>query len=437
MNRPNSVFDSFALAPLSAGDIIDRAVRIYRQQFWRLLQIVIWPSLIAYTGVILYTFGLRNFALDRGDERIFLGVVMTGGGFLIYLLGKMAFYVVLGGTARSLVNYLLNHEPLKPRAVYQAVKERFWSLAGAVLLVGMIVMACIFFLYMLVVMCVMVYVLTVTWLMSSLPNWFQITSHVIFGALLALGIFLPGLMLFKRIVFIPQALMVEGKGIFDAIGRSFALAGGDIRQIGAIVLFDMWLTFSLLYLLLLPLGWYAWVRGISLFGSDVPLWYNIAYQTLSQVSEILLAPIAMLGFTLLYLDSRVRREGFDIELLASRQLALPSLPQVTPAPVVPSARRTLPYPTLGQDGPITKPQTASAGSSALANSIAEAGITSLFGPATTDVVRNYDLETSAQVCQKCGHQTDLLSVPDRFCQSCGAPFTQAALNQEGRSLEES
>jgi hypothetical protein len=41
------------------------------------------------------------------------------------------------------------------------------------------------------------------------------------------------------------------------------------------------------------------------------------------LSEILIAPIVMLGFNLLYIDSRIRKEGFDIELLANRVLSAP------------------------------------------------------------------------------------------------------------------
>ncbi len=416
MKRRNSVLDSFALAPLSAGDIIDRAVRIYRRQFWRLLQIVIWPSLIAYSGVILWTFGVRNFSVEQGDARIVLGVAMLLSGGFIYILGKVAFYVVLGGTARSLVNYFLDDAPLEPREVYRAVRERFWPLLGATLMVLLILSAAFFFTYMLVVTGVMIYVLGVVWMLSKLPNWIQVVFHATAGLAAALGLFGLWLLVLKRIVFIPQALMVEGRGVFSAIGRSFTLAGGDVRQIGAIVLFDFWLTFSLLYMFLLPLGWYGWmngIRGLGLFGADAPLWYNIAYQTLNQVSEILLAPIAMLGFTLLYIDSRVRREGFDLELLANRQLAPVPLPpvQVAPARVVAPADEWPSYSILGLD----KIEPVPAANSGLPNQVA--------APVRDEAAgRTY-------ICHHCGHQSVIASSFDRFCQVCGTPFSHLPVTE--------
>lgn len=417
MKRRDSVLDSFALAPLSAGDIIDRAVRIYRRQFWRLLQIVVWPSLLAYIGVIMWTFGMRNFSFEHGDARIVLGVGMLMGGMVIYILGKVTFYVVLGGTARSLVNYFLDDAPLEPRQVYRTVRERFWSLVGATLMVLLILGAAFFFTYILVVMCVMIYALGVVWMLSKLPNWMQVVFHSTAALAAALGLFGLWLLVLKRIVFIPQALMVEGRGVFSAIGRSFTLAGGDVRQIGAIVLFNFWLTFSLLYMFLLPLGWYGWANGINglgLFGSDAPLWYNIAYQTLNQVSEILLAPIAMLGFTLLYIDSRVRREGFDLELLANRQLAPVSLPpvQATPARVVEPAEEWPSYSILGLD----KIRPASAATSGLPNQVAAQG--------------SDEAEGRSYICRHCGHQSVIASRFDRFCQVCGTPFSDLPMSEE-------
>ena len=64
--------------------------------------------------------------------------------------------MVLGGTARSLVNYFLDDAPLEPREVYRAVRERFWPLLGATLMVLLILSAAFFFTYMLVVTGVMI-----------------------------------------------------------------------------------------------------------------------------------------------------------------------------------------------------------------------------------------------------------------------------------------
>ncbi|MFN0123603.1 MAG: hypothetical protein ACKV2V_24140 [Blastocatellia bacterium] len=383
--------EQITLTPLSAGDIIDRAVRIYRRQFRPLLQIVLWPSLISYAGVIALSFGQRNLALNRGDGRLMIGIGMIMGGVFVYLLGKIAFYVVLGGAAKSLVGYLLDGAAIRPSEVYQAVRQRFWPLTGATLMMMLITFAAFVTIYMISIMIIALYVMSVGWALAGAPRWLQMIVHG--GAVLTLfaGLIFAGLQVFKRLIFIPQAMMVEGRGVFAAIARSFALAGSDIRQVFAIVFFDVWLTFAMLFLLIAPLGWYAWLQGVNLLGDDNPLWYNIAYQTLSQVSEILLGPVAMLGFTLLYIDRRVRQEGFDVELLASRYLGPVPAPPAMPARAAAMNGAMKPAPSVHS-----------------ANGLAAGS--------TTDV----PAQAAPRACAQCGYVIPEARFVMRFCQLCGA-----------------
>src|SRR5262245_45903721 len=105
-------FDTFTFAPMSAGDIIDRAVRLYRRNFLALLRIVIAPSLVAYAGSILMSIGMSNATMSRGDERIVITVLLVMTGFLLWAIGKAAFYAVLGGSSRSLVAHFFDGKPI-------------------------------------------------------------------------------------------------------------------------------------------------------------------------------------------------------------------------------------------------------------------------------------------------------------------------------------
>jgi hypothetical protein len=95
--------------------------------------------------------------------------------------------------------------------------------------------------------------------------------------------------------------------------------------------------------LIIPLGWFGWLNGVDISPlATWPAWYSVGYQVILQCSHILLAPIWMLGLSLLYVDERVRHEGYDIELMAARQLtAMPELPGVM-SPFAPAlvTRRT-------------------------------------------------------------------------------------------------
>lgn len=349
-------FNAFTLEPLSAGDIIDRAVRLYRRHFLVLLRIVIGPSLIAYAGGIMYTVGVRNFSVERGDTRVIAMTMLVLGGMFCYAVGKIIFFAMLGGMARELVGHFAGGTPLEARAVFRAVRHRALSLAGATMVVLMLVMFLLSLAYVVFFLALAIHLLVTGWLFAGAPAWLIGTLHILFGLLAAAGLLFLFLFAYSRIVFVPQALMVEEKGVIEAVIRSFTLAGRDVRKIAAILLFQIYIAWSLLLLFIIPLGWYGYLNGVDVnpFSDSAPLWYNITQQTLAQLSEILLSPIAMLSFTLLYLDVRVRREGFDVALLADRRLAppppLPPLPTLHTLPALPTLPTLPPSEEIPEEG---------------------------------------------------------------------------------------
>jgi hypothetical protein len=176
------------------------------------------------------------------------------------------------------------------------------------------------------------YAIFTAWLFASAPFWFQVTLHSIVGLLTFAVLTILVLMNMKRAVFLPQIITVENKSVSSALSRSFALAGGEFRRkdfipIIALVFFYVYVSYSVLLLFMLPVYLYAGLNGIDAgpFNLQQPLWYTVLTNTISQASEILLLPVLMIGFILLYIDSRVRREGYDLELLANRYLPAPGV----------------------------------------------------------------------------------------------------------------
>ena len=144
----------------------------------------------------------------------------------------------------------------------------------------------------------------------------------------------------SRLAYVPQVMLVEGQGVFSAIGRSAALASGNVRRLAALFVFTTVATYSALALLYVPLAWYASANGVHLMSFDadlVPAWYEIAYNLIWQISFILLSPVWMVGLCLLYIDERVRAEGYDIELMAAARLGeIPSVPNAYINPLQPA-----------------------------------------------------------------------------------------------------
>jgi len=134
---------------------------------------------------------------------------------------------------------------------------------------------------------------------------------VIIGLLLSLALFISFL-------FVTQTIVLEGYGPISALGRSFRLVWSSFWRILGI--------FLLLYIMvtiitLVPTGVLGFVVGLVF---DDPIKDFTIRQSLSMligyVAQILVLPLLLTGYTLLYYDMRVRKEGYDIVLQVSSQV---------------------------------------------------------------------------------------------------------------------
>jgi hypothetical protein len=331
------------LQPLGAGDLIDRAVRLYRRNFWPLIRIAAPPVIVNAAGWVMVTIFWRELNQTGSDAYFALFVLCYIVGWILAIVGLLLNMIVMGGAARNLVSHILLNEPVTARATYRNVVSRFWGLLGSSIIVGVILLiaasiAAMIWGFAFGLMMVGVGMLA----MVDLP-WLSVILGVVafcvtgFGAL---WLFFLGA---GRFAYVPQVLLVEGKGVFASIGRSAALASGNVKRLMAMVFFSIVATYSALMILVVPLGFFAWVNGVdplSIQGANAPVWYSLSYQLLWQVSLIMLAPIWMLGLSLLYIDERVRHEAYDVELMAARRLGEPPrVPGAEYNPLVPALFR--------------------------------------------------------------------------------------------------
>jgi type III secretory pathway component EscS len=343
-----SVTNQLTLAPLGSGDLIDRAVRLYRQHIFVLIRIAAPPVIVAAAGWILLTISFRQTVNAAEDSELALYVFLIFVSIAIIFGGYLFTVVVMGGATRNLVAHLLRNDPVSARATYSAVRARFWGLLMAALVV-------------------------LAWISLSssavFVAWYMTLAAVLFGSI-ALALVAPvwlstvlGIIcllatslvavcafffIVGKVAYVPQIMLVEGKGVFEAVSRSFSLARGNVRRLMAMTLFTTFATYSALMILVIPLSWYGYLSGVDPLNSAYwPAWYAICYSVLGPLSSILLTPVWMLGLSLLYVDERVRHEGYDIELLAAQQLGeLPDVKVTSPfGPALSSNERLIPPPS--------------------------------------------------------------------------------------------
>lgn len=353
---------NYSLAPLGAGDLIDRAVRFYRNNFWTFVWIAAPPILLGTLLSIGWTvLGRELFSLGASrtpDEYILSWMFTSFGNMIIWSVEMIVALCVMGGASRNFVRHILFGEPITFRETYANTFKRIGGLTVASIFIIVLLAltgTVIFYLGLLAALfaaAAAIYVLQFSGFLSFIASLLLVLATA-FGA---------GWLFFlvaSRFAYVPQVMLVEGQGVFAAIGRSTTLASGNVKRLYALFIFTIVATYSALALFYIPLSWYAYANGVDFFSFDpdlIPAWYTISNQVISQASLILLMPVWMIGLCLLYVDERVRHEGYDIELMAARRLGeIPALPRqyvnpLHPALATPSAATETPQ---SQKSPFT------------------------------------------------------------------------------------
>src|SRR2546430_16789406 len=106
----NSSSSELALAPLGAGDLIDRAVRLYRQHFLTLIRIAAPPVLVSAIGSTITTITFREFTATSSEMRLALFVLLwlAGGGVIGW--GSPFSIIPVGGGTRNPAGALILNE---------------------------------------------------------------------------------------------------------------------------------------------------------------------------------------------------------------------------------------------------------------------------------------------------------------------------------------
>jgi hypothetical protein len=318
------------LAPLGAGDLIDRAVRLYRRHLFVLIRTAAPPVIIIAAGWLLFSISFRQIFITAQNEDLLVNLLLSFLAVVIMVAGYLAILVVMGGATRTLVAHLLRNDPVTAQATYKAVRSRFWGLVVA----SVIVLFWIFGSFLAAssggqMVGMIIFVVCIA--LASFSVWLAIVVGVV-GTLVTTAFSLWFFFfIVARVAYVPQVMLVEGKGIIDAVGRSISLARGNVRRLMAMTLFTTFATISALMILSLAIGFLGGVSGVNpVQPAEWPAWYAIASSILGPLSAILLTPVWMLGLSLLYVDERVRHEGYDIELMAARQLGeVPDIINVT------------------------------------------------------------------------------------------------------------
>ncbi|MCA1614596.1 MAG: hypothetical protein LC795_10750 [Acidobacteria bacterium] len=302
------------LAPLGAGDLIDRTVRLYRRHFGALIRASVPPVVVSAAGWVLLLVCLRAMSAAASEARVVVYFLGAAAGFGVYVFGLLSQLTVMGGASRNLVMHLLWGEPVTTRLIYRSVRSRAWALfrASVVVLFWLFIstVAALGSGLMVWTMAAFAVGLLAATTQAAVVQWLALILFLLVTAASVLLILFVFFFVAGRVAYVPQVLMVEGRGVFDSISRSAGLARGNVRRLMGMFLFTGFAWCSAGILLLLPLGWFAHLNGVNpleLDATRLPAWYTVSSAALGQVSTILLAPVWIMGLSLLYVDEPPRR----------------------------------------------------------------------------------------------------------------------------------
>lgn len=310
------------LEPMSTGDVIDRTVRLYRRNFTPMVAIVAIPTLIGYITSMMFWFGYTKMLPDLESpaptpEIDGAAVIMMGLGMIGYPIWFFAMVVTVAALSRVVGDHIMLGEPVTARKCFSAIRRRLGdiTLMGLLSLALMLGLSMAFYIVLVVIVLVAALIVGATTGLG-LPAW-MVTVVIVITVLLAVaaGIYVL-LHVMARVVFLPQVVMIEGQPVGSALSRAMSLGSGNWYRVGAIMLFTYFVSLSLLAAFTLPfIGILEYFGVLSTEFFLSPSW-NVLYAAFNQISNLLVLPIWIVSFTLLYFDSRVRKEAYDLELLA-------------------------------------------------------------------------------------------------------------------------
>lgn len=385
------------LEPISTGDVIDRAVRLYRRNFTPLVAIAAVPSLAGYLASLIFWYGITSlriastsYSIDTREEAA--GMVILG--VIAYPIWLFILVATIAGLARVVGDNLMMNEAITFRKWFSVIRRRLPDLIKLTLLSIVLLIALLFALSIVLGVIIQIAGIIIMALSSAaLPTWVMYTASIIVGIIAVAVVAMILSLVLARVAFVPQVMMIEGERAGAALSRASRLGRNNWHRAGAIALFAYFVRLSLFSALTIPA--IVAMRAYGLGGGELftDTTWSIVSSSFWELAGLLCLPIWITSFTLLYFDSRVRKEAYDIELLAAE------------VAVKPSAQHAAPAFSYGASSPVTSfnvgLQTGPLGLSGMGTRPAEPTVVS----------------TKPTLCNRCGAA---LHAGARFCSQCGS-----------------
>ena len=330
--RPDSQAGAklYELRPLSTGEILDRSFSLYRRGFWLYVGLSATAAAVTTVGTFVrLTWGFTGWgrsAANAGDidaamKTLLVASVSTLVTAVVYI---MAFSVTQAATVSAVSAVYLGRTTSVGMA-FRTVRRFWYRYLGIVLWQAWSAMW----------LPVLVMAPAVTFMLLPRAGLQVLGAFLVFGAL---GSLVYSVIAYLRNSLAMAASVSEGLGVRQAMRRSKDLVAGRKGRVFAVL--------ALMYVLSVAAGvvqaFFTVFMGLSHGGARAGLEVLTLLATFA--TGALVTPVGAIAFCLLYLDERVRREGFDVEMSLERAA------EATPAAVGGQGSPDSPFQPWSQGG---------------------------------------------------------------------------------------
>jgi len=299
---------AIALRPLGLGDIYDGAFRIIRFNpratvgSALLVASVTMAIPVLVTALLTFTVGavVEETGSTAGSE--LLGAIGSVGSLLVGLALLQVGLIFVTGMIAHVTHAAAVGRRLGLGEAWAATRGKRWRLLGLTLLINLVWIGAL-----------LVYVLL--WFVLAVTTS-EVLVLVIWG-ILSVPAFLALMCWFwVRIYYLPApALMLEDVGVLGAIGRGWALTRGQFWRTFGIALLTVVVASIAGNMLAVPVT-LAGQLGAVVAGPEYAALGLVLSQALASViSSAFVAPFTASVASLQYLDQRMRKEAYDVELM--------------------------------------------------------------------------------------------------------------------------
>ncbi len=298
---------AWELRPLGVADLLDLVWRVYRGHFGQLVRIsavVHVPLGIVQTVAVLLLY--EGFDIDAGFEQLSVRGLAAIGAYVLLL--ALALPIVQAAMARAVSEYYLGRRP-SIREVYGFALRHLPSLLGVSAIAWLIIVA-IWAAFSLA----LVAVILSTGLLGGEVGAVLEPAFAITALLVVLVAVTAGLAAMVRLYAAAIVVVLEDCGAIRAISRSWQLTAGRFWTVlvvlGVLGLLVGALTMSVIWPFSFGAEYLVQSGVITLAIAEA------IRSGLSATGEVTLQPLQIVGSVLLYYDLRMRKEGFDLVMMA-------------------------------------------------------------------------------------------------------------------------